>query len=263
MKINLIPKTNQNLIDRCTDIAKADYFENIVLLGDLFLPCIKLTDIYGIFDNNNLISFYTVFQGFENPSVILPNNVLDNEAIILSNLYQTLPKEFMLVSFILKESDLNDYFTVTETHSEYCMISNQSKFRPHFSSHKFKQVREGDFSCVDSFYKSNKTLPWNPIQLESNFYFYNKLEDKIIACGGTHFETSDAAQLGNILVLPEFRRNSMGITLASTITREILKKKSFATLFVTQNNRPAINLYKKIGFFHYKPVSIFYCRNDD
>ena len=71
LEIKLILKTNRELIQRCVKLADTDYFDNIVLLGDLFFPCIKLTDIYGVFDNKKLISFFTIFKGFGFPSVVL------------------------------------------------------------------------------------------------------------------------------------------------------------------------------------------------
>lgn len=260
LEIKLIPKTNRDLIQRCVKIAETDYFDNIVLLGDLFFPCIKLTDIYGIFDNNQLISFFTVFKGFEVPSVILPNTLSRIEFFIFSNLENIIQNEFTLVSFTLREQDLIDYFQIKDKSSEYCMITNQSKFSPKISKGIFKLVTKENFNRVDRFYRLIHTYPWNPIQLESNFYFFFGENDKIIACGGTHFETPDVAHLGNIIVLPEFRGRSLGLTLVSTITSNILRKKSFATLFVTQDNFPAIHLYKKLGFFHHKPVSIFSCQ---
>ncbi|MFX0124299.1 MAG: GNAT family N-acetyltransferase [Candidatus Hodarchaeota archaeon] len=259
LEIKLIPKTNRKLIQRCVKIAETDYFDNIVLLGDLYLPCIKLTDIYGIFDKNNLISFFTVFKGFAVPSVVLPSNLTEIEAFILSSLEKIVQNEFILISFTLKEKNLINYIQINDKSSEYCMITNRSNFLPKISEIIFKQVTKENFDRIDLFYQSIHTYPWNPIQLESNFYSFLEENNKIIACGGTHFETPDVAHLGNIIVLPEFRGRSLGIALVSTITNNILRDKSFASLFVTQDNLPAINLYKKLGFFHHKPVSIFSC----
>ncbi len=241
-------------------MVKDDYLDNIVLIGDLFPPCIKLTDIYGVFDNKKLISFFTVFKGFKVPSVVLPSNLPKYEIFILSNLEKNIQNDFTLVSFTLKENDLINYFQITDKSSEYCMITNQTKFKPRNSDHIWKKATKENFTLIDKFYRSIHTYPWNPIQLESNFYFFTKNEDKIIACGGTHFETPDAAHLGNVIVLPDFRGQSLGISLVSTMTREILREKQFATLFVTKDNIPAINLYEKLGFSHHKPVSIFSCK---
>lgn len=241
-------------------MAKINYLDNIVLAGDLYPPCINLTDVYGIFDKNKLVSFFTVFKGFTYPSVVPLKSHPEVEKFILSNINQILSNDFTLVSFTLKESQLQNIFTITDRSAENCMIVDRSRFKSHEFSSSFKRVTKKDFNRIDEFYKLNQTYPWNLIQLESQFYFFFENENRIIACGGTHFETPDIAHLGNIMVLPEFRRQSIGIGLVSLITNEILKSKKFVTLFVTQDNLPAINLYKKVGFSQYNPVSIFSCR---
>lgn len=50
MEIRLIPSSNQQLVTQCVKLANEDMLENIVLLGDLFPPCMDLTDIYGVFE---------------------------------------------------------------------------------------------------------------------------------------------------------------------------------------------------------------------
>ena len=248
------------MINECIELGKKDYLDNIVLLGDLFPPCFNLTDVFGIFKNKELISFFIIFNGFKDPSIVLPKSFPENEVEFLNKLREILPKRFILVTFTLKEEDLISCFSIEEESAEYCMLTNRSSFNPLDSNQTCKQVKKDDFDRIDEFYKLNHTFPWNPIQLESYYYFYQEYESKIIACGGTHFETPEAAHLGNIIVIPEFRRETRGTRLVSTITSEILKTKQLVTLFVTQKNRPAINLYEKLGFYHYKPVSIFSCK---
>jgi len=260
LEIKLIQKSDRVQIQRCIKLAEPAYFDNIVLLGDLFPPCVKITDIYGIFDHNTLFSFFTIFKGFAAPSVVLPSEISGLEILILSNLDKIVQNEFTLVSFTLRRKDLTDYFQIEDVSSEYCMITDKVKFIPKNSKTVFKRVTKENYPRIDLFYRSIHTYPWNPIQLESDFYYFLKHTDKIIACGGTHFETPDVAHLGNIIVIPEFRERSFGSALVSTITNKILAKKSYTTLFVTQDNIPAINLYKKLGFFHHKPVSIFSCK---
>lgn len=97
------------------------------------------------------------------------------------------------------------------------------------------------------------------MQFDSGFYHYIVDDKQIVACGGTHFETEYSAQLGNIHVIPQYRRQGLGYQLVKSITWEILTRKEMATLFVAQKNYPAISLYEKIGFSTYKPVNIINC----
>ena len=50
--IEIIDSENNHLITRCIDIASCNYFENMILLGDLYPPCNKETKIFGVFDKN-------------------------------------------------------------------------------------------------------------------------------------------------------------------------------------------------------------------
>jgi predicted GNAT family acetyltransferase len=262
MKIHLIPRSNQKLITQCVKLATKDMYENIVLLGDLFPPCVNLTDIYGIFKREILLSFFTVFKGFEIPSVVLLKSSEEITRFTLSNLSLILPRNFILVSSSLHEKNLKKYIRIKEFSSENCMITDRKKANFLESDSSLIHASSRDLNRIDEFYKENHTFPWNPIQLESQFYFFQEMKGKIIACGGTHFETPKLAHLGNILVLPEFRGQSIGKNLVSTIGNEILRKKDIITLFVVRDNAPAIHVYRKLGFSAKFNFNLFSCEVD-
>ena len=101
---------------------------------------------------------------------------------------------------------------------------------------------------------------WNPNQLDSGYYHFIEINNQIIACGGTHFENPKLAQLGNIFVLEEFRRQGYGQILTTAITRKVLAEKEIATLFVNVDNIAAQKLYKKLGYKIHKKANLFICR---
>jgi GNAT superfamily N-acetyltransferase len=262
MKIRLIKHNETNLLNKCEIIANKNYIDNSILLGDLHLPCIKLTDIYGLFNKEELISFFVKFNGFPLPSIVIPYNTsLQLVNLILKSLKTILVGNFSMVTYDLAKGKINYYFPVQNYTSEYCMVIKKENIPPKIESPLIKKVYNEDSEKIDLFYKSIEAYPWNPIQLESGFYYYIELNDQIVACGGTHFENKRSAQLGNIFVLEKYRGRQYGKLITTAITREILSQKDFATLFVFQDNIPAFNLYKKLGFEIYKPVSIFLCEN--
>ena len=112
---------------------------------------------------------------------------------------------------------------------------------------------------IKDFYQSIKQYPWHEVQLESGYYQVIVVNSRIIACGGTHFETPLLAHLGNIHVLTEFRGRGIGKAITCSITSKILEKKRLATLFVSQSNIEAISMYRKLGFRNYKPVTLITC----
>ena len=262
MKFQLIPSSNRHLLRQCIKLATIDFLDNIVLLGDLFPPCLNLTDIYGVFEGNEIVSIFTVFTGFPLPSVVISKSSQVITEFILSKLSSILPNQFLIVSSSLHESDLNNYLRIHDISSEICMITDKTNARFLKSDQSLKNASIKDVIWLDNFYTEHQTFPWNPIQLESGFYFFHEINNKIVACGGTHFETPDLAHLGNILVLPKYRGQSIGKNLVSTIGNEILKTKSLISLFVVNDNTPALQLYKTLGFSPTKYYSIFTCIDD-
>ncbi len=262
MKIQQISNKNMNMIGECYNLTTFDKLGNLVLTGDLFPPCLPLTEIYCVFDKNELVSFFTVFNGFEIPSVVILNSSERIYDFILRNISTFLPKWFVLVSSTLSEGILNKYLTITEKSSEICMTTDLDGARFLVSDPTLIHGTSRELNRINNFYKENDTFPWNPIQLESQFYFFKEDNNHIIACGGTHFETPEVAHLGNILVLPEYRRKSIGTNLVSTIGNKILKTKKRISLFVERENTPAISLYQKLGFSSQKDFTIFSCALD-
>jgi predicted GNAT family acetyltransferase len=262
MNIRHLTKSDSFYLNKCYNLASRDFFDHIVLLGDLFPPCFQITDVYGIFEKNSLVSFFTVFNGFEIPSIVLLNSAEEIVAYILSKLANFISEHFVLVSASLSEKTVKKYFRITEISSEFCMMTdiNAAKFLE--SDTTLIHGSRKELNRIDNFYRQNKTFPWNPIQLESQFYFLKEKNSDIIACGGTHFETPELAHLGNIFVLPEYRGKSIGKNLVSTIGNKILETKQLISLFVVRDNYPALSLYKKLGFSKRKSYSLYECSVD-
>ncbi|MHA1442610.1 MAG: GNAT family N-acetyltransferase [Candidatus Heimdallarchaeota archaeon] len=261
MLFRLIDKQEFELLEKCRKIAGISYLDNLVLLGDLHSPCIDLTRIYGLFNSSDqLVSFFVIFDGFALPSVVLP-------AKLAKSIYQKkidflqsiLPDEFIILSLELLEEDLADFVTINRCAKDNCMVIDNSKYLTSSEFPHLKKVQQEDYERIDVFYKKLIHNPWNPIQLESNFYHFIEIDNEIVACGGTHFETPKLAQLGNIYVLEEHRRKGYGSILTSAITQDILSKKDYATLFVYHENYPAIALYEKLGYKLHKPARLFFC----
>ncbi|NHJ41275.1 MAG: GNAT family N-acetyltransferase, partial [Asgard group archaeon] len=202
------------------------------------------------------------FNGFPQPSIVIPFNT--NQLIfsqIMKFLQKTISGNFSLVTYDISETMISRFFTVEGYSLEYCMIIDKNDIPSELDSPLLKKVTKKDSRLIDLFYKSINAYPWNLIQLESGFYFYIERNNQIVACGGTHFENKKSAQLGNIFVLEEYRGKQYGKLITTAITREILSKKDFASLFVFQDNIPALYLYKKLGYRIYKSVNIFFCKN--
>lgn len=261
MEIRLIEKHENRFLKKCRQIAQINYLDNLVLIGDLHPPCIDLTRIYGVFaERNELVSFFVVFVGFHMPSIVLPVKLERSVFVkIMEFLREILPESFLLLSLELNEQDITEFFKVGSVAVDYCMTIHAQDNPLAIASPFLRKATVDDVDRIDEFYQAIGSGPWHPKQLESGFYHFIEKDDRIIGCGGTHFETPRLAQLGNIFVFEEYRGQKFGEILTTAITRAILAKKEIATLFVRVENKIAQNLYKKLGYKMFKAANLIYC----
>lgn len=106
--------------------------ENNVLLGDLHEPCLKLTNIYGIFDNQDeLLSSFVTFHGFPFPSVAIPYpSSREVIKLIFAFLKELDFSDFWVVTFHDESviSLLSKYFHIVDVHREQMMVITREKF---------------------------------------------------------------------------------------------------------------------------------------
>ena len=58
----------------------------------------------------------------------------------------------------------------------------------------------------------------------------------------------DVAHIAPVYTLPKFRRRGYATSTCSALARELLNKNERTILFVSENNVPALKVYRKIGF---------------
>lgn len=77
------------------------------------------------------------------------------------------------------------------------------------------------------------------------------LDDKLVSAAYTSVETKDVGIIGGVLTREEFRNKGFATSVVSVLTEEIIKRGKMASLYVREDNTPAIHVYKKIGFNEY------------
>ncbi|KAK3100342.1 hypothetical protein FSP39_018415 [Pinctada imbricata] len=54
--------------------------------------------------------------------------------------------------------------------------------------------------------------------------------------------------LGNLVVLPEYRKHGLGKYMISSLTSKVLERDSVAFIHVAQDNALSIKIHKEMGF---------------
>jgi predicted GNAT family acetyltransferase len=85
--------------------------------------------------------------------------------------------------------------------------------------------------------------------LTGKFYGYRK-NGHLLSIGGIHVFSPvyRVAALGNITTHPEYRNQGMGRAVTAKLCLSLLENVDIIGLNVKQDNLPAINLYKSLGF---------------
>lgn len=110
----------------------------------------------------------------------------------------------------------------------------------------FQEIKKILITDFDDFW--NENILTNELSNPNSYYVVAKNRNEILGFGGI-LQILDEATLTNIVVKKTSRRHGIGsLILQNLITTAINNKSNFITLEVSNNNTPAINLYKKYGF---------------
>ncbi len=263
MRIEEIHREDQSMIKRCVELADRHHLENIVVLGDLHPPCIHLTRLFACFQGQDELptACFVVFGGFRIPAVAFSSPI---EPDVFRKCFEFLttiiPDEFVLPSFGLHEDEMSEYCTITERGDHLFMVQTAPQSMPPVSGIEVLSCPRTEPTHADEYFKNLDAYAWHPMQAETGFYRRIEQDGKTVACGGTHFETPQYVHLGNIHVLPEYRRRGYAIAIVLDICQAIILDGRTASLFVETINESAISLYEKLGFEVSKPANLFVCQ---
>jgi len=74
------------------------------------------------------------------------------------------------------------------------------------------------------------------------------VNDEIVSYASSFLQMPQAWMIGGVYTHPKHRNRGYGTLAVSAITKEALKNAEAAVLFVRSDNKPAIRVYRKIGY---------------
>jgi ribosomal protein S18 acetylase RimI-like enzyme len=250
-----------------------DIFANHIIIGDIHAPMDELSDVFKITKDDSIIGGWTIFKGFDIPTVVFPPNLPESWDLIKDmvdvlnypEIFATFPKS--------TRSDPNPEFPWDNWTSyawEHMFTDKAMRFEgdslevmdiSHLPT--IRGAGEADLPKLNEFFdklkkSSDYTGFWVPQQLKTDLYVVAEDDQgEIIAVAGTHFETPMTVQIGNVHVLSEHRQKGLGTALSTAVCLGIVRFHRTPTLFVNENNITAQKMYEKIGFKEYNEY-IFY-----
>ncbi len=257
------PKEHAGIIAELLD----DLLYNHIIIGDIHAPMNRISDIYKIVNNDRIIGGWSVFHGFDLPTVVLPPTIPEAWESIhsminflgIKEFYAPFPAEINNQNIIPPWTDWKDFsselqFTdvamqLAKKEIEVMDISNLPEIRG---------AKHEDADRIQEYFDSVEHQGFfNKHQLDTDIFVIAEDNDEIIAVGGAHFETPLTVQIGNIHVKKEYRKIGLGRAITTACILGVLRTKRLPTLFVNENNDIAIDLYKSFGFEEYNRYKFY------
>ncbi len=204
------------------------------------------TDFYGVWIDYALKGFMVVYKGFKNfYSVIIEGenkNAIKALAARYMEVYGSRPA--VIHVGIEYASIVEEIVEPTSTYKYYVMLLEKNWCRRIFT------LPYGEIIRLDD--KALGNLEYSP-EVEARLRRLEEpygvvMDSKIIGVGGYCAREPEAYMICGVYVEPQHRGKGIGKAISSHLVENALKNTNTVTLWVREDNYPAIKIYVDIGF---------------
>ena len=129
------------------------------------------------------------------------------------------------------------------------MVVRLDTFQPRVT-HEIARLTPDHLDDVIDLYGNASRSYFTPVRLERELYFGVYSGRKLVAAAGTHVRSAATgiAAVGNVLTRLAYRNRGMATSVTSAVTEASLEMHRDVVLNVRQDNAPAINVYRRLGY---------------
>jgi len=222
-------------------------------LADLDPEQFKLSEWYGVEDEDGLRALALIYKGFEPPALV----TLGDAAGITLMLGAAVrpPRVYLNVR--------DEHMPAIRTH--YRIASHVPMWRMTLDPRAFRPVHGHVTALTPQYTKHLEELyalgggdAFTPSQVYDGAFFGIEERGLLIAAAGTHVlsEAHSVAAVGNVYTHPNHRRRGYAQRVTSGVCAHLIQRgiRTIA-LNVAQSNSIAIHVYEKLGFKKYLPFN--------
>jgi ribosomal protein S18 acetylase RimI-like enzyme len=253
--------SSESLLLACRRLLAKDPVFNVLPLGDLYSPLLKVSSIYSAVETNRVIGVASVYRAFSTPSLVLSTAPTSIKQALITESLKEIPSNFISLCSPDEISLFKNYAAILRSHPEQQMIANPPKPIEH-SNAKVSKVSKDEFELLNRFYLEHHSEAWTPIQFKTGPYYYIKQDIKIVSAAGVHIVTPQIAHLGNIITDEAYRNRGYSTACTSTLATDLASKGRIISLFVRVENAPAIHMYEKLGFHKTRDIAFLIMRKN-
>jgi len=246
--------TSTSLLRACRRFLAQEPAANVLPLGDLYSPLLKISDVYCAFKRNQVVGVCTIYRAFSTPSIVFGTAPPKVKRALLEKALPEISDEFISLCQPVDIDLFKEYATILHSHLEQQMITGSSKRIEH-SNVKVEKVGKSELKLLNKFYAEYHAEAWAQIQFKAGPYYCVKQDEKIVSAAGVHLVAPQIAQLGNIITDEAHRNRGYATACTNALIADLVSKGRIISLFVRTENAPAIRVYENLGFCKMRNVA--------
>jgi len=238
---------SMSLLRACRRFLAQDPVSNVLPLGDLYSPLLKVSDVYCAVKGSRVVGVCSIYRAFSTPSIVFGVATQEVSQALVNVALNEVSTEFISLCQPDEADLFKEYSAILHFHLEQQMVANPPK-QVEYVNIKVKKVRKNELELLNNFYIEHHAEAWTPIQFKAGPYYCVKQNGKIASAAGVHLVAPQIAQLGNIITHEAYRNRGFATACTSALAAHLASKGRIISLFVRTDNAPAIHMYDKLGF---------------
>lgn len=243
----------------CREHLAKDPISNVLLLGDLCQPLLKVSTIHVATEGSKIVGVCSIYRAFSTPSIVFQAATSEIKKALVKKALSEVSSEFISLCQPEEIDLLKKHSIILQNRPEQHMVANPPRQSDH-SNVGVMRVERNELGSLNTFYVEHHSEAWTPIQFETGPYYCVKQEEKIVSAAGVHVVTPQVAQLGNIVTDEAFRNRGFATACTSVLSADLASEGRIVGLFVRVENAPAIHMYEKLGFVRKRDVAFLFMR---
>jgi len=253
--------TLASLLGACRRFLAQNPTANVLPLGDLYPPLLRVSDVYSAVKNSQVVGVCTIYRAFSTPSIVFGTAAPEIKQALVEKAITKISDEFISLCQTDDVDLFKKYSTILHFHLEQQMIADPPK-KIDCGDVNVKKVTQNELESLNKFYHDHHAEAWAPIQFRAGPYYCVKQEGKIVSAAGVHLVAPQIAQLGNIITDEAYRNRGFATACTNTLAADLASKGRVISLFVRTDNAPAIHIYEKLGFHKTREIAFLVMRKN-
>jgi RimJ/RimL family protein N-acetyltransferase len=239
--------TSSDLLLRCRRYLKKDPTANVLPLGDLYQPLLRVSSIYAAIEDDCVSGVCSIYHAYSTPSLVLGSGTSAAKRVLINEASGEISDHFISLCQPDEVNLFKEHSVILHRHPEQQMVTDSPK-HVEIGNVKVSKVSKNDLEMLSKFYAEHHTEAWTPIQFRAGPHYCVKSDDQIVSAAGVHVAAPQIVQLGNIITDEAWRNRGFGTACTSALAADMASKGRIISLFVRTDNVPAIRMYEKLGF---------------